>query len=411
MIPPTEAALRIIASIAPLPPEHVPLTRALERVLASDVASPIDLPGWDNSAMDGYAVRAVDIRAGAELRVVEKIPAGAFPSRALGAGEAARIFTGAPLPRGADGVIRQEDTSPLDPDRVRINDPRDAGHNVRYRGEDIARDAMVLARGTTIGPAQLGVLASIAQDPVSVHGTPTVAILTSGDEIVDLDRREEILAGTKIATSNTYTLLGNLARAGAVPLNLGIARDDPADITARLRRAGDADLIVTTAGISVGEHDHLRAVIAAIGGSIDFWRLRMRPGAPVGFGTVLGTPWIGLPGNPVSAMVTYELFVLPTIRRLQGHARPFRRTVTVIAGETFTLKPRLTHFQRATVEPDGDGLVARLAGPQGSGILTSMARANALLIVPAEVDTVEEGMPLRAILLQDAVWRETPDWE
>lgn len=407
MIPPTEAARRIAAALTPLAPTPVSLPVALERVLADDIVSPIDLPAWDNSAMDGYAVRAADCAEDARLRLIGSVAAGAFPSRAIGPGEAMRIFTGAPLPDGADGVIRQEDTTALD-GAVRIDNPRDAGRNVRYRGEDIRKGDTVLPRGTTLGPAQLGVLASIAADPVPVHGRPRVAFLGSGDEIVDLDRRDEILAGTKIATSNTYTLLGNLSRAGAEAVNLGIARDDPADLERRLTDgASRADLIVTTAGISVGEHDHLRTVIEHLGGTIDFWRLRMRPGAPVGFGAVGGVPWIGLPGNPVSTMVTFELFVLPAIRRLAGHERLFRRTVTVTVGEPFTLKARLTHFQRAIVQ---DG-VARLTGPQGSGILTSMARANALLIVPAEMEEVAAGTTLRAIRLDDPVYEPVPAWE
>ncbi|MEX0690880.1 MAG: gephyrin-like molybdotransferase Glp [Gemmatimonadales bacterium] len=407
---PTDAAHQIVSTITPLPAVTVPLTRALDCVLAADITSPINLPPWTNSAMDGYATRATDSTEGARLKVIESVPAGAFPTRALGPGEATRIFTGAPLPEGADGVIRQEDTT-ASGHTVVITNPRDAGRNLRHSGEDIAQGSTVLTRGTPLGPAQLGVLASIAQADVSVHRRPVVAILGSGDEIVDLDRRDEILAGTKIATSNSYTLLGNLARAGVEARNLGLAVDDPADLEARLRQAADADLIVTTAGISVGEHDHLREVITRLGGTIDFWRLRMRPGAPVGFGQVMGVPWIGLPGNPVSAMVTYELFVLPAIRRLQGHALPFRRTVTVTIDEPFACTPPLTHFQRGCVRADGDRLLARLTGPQGSGILTSMAKADALLIVPAEVNAVEAGDTLRAILLSDPVFRATPDWE
>lgn len=405
MIDPSDAARRMVAAVAPLPAERVPLPGALDRVLAVDISSPLDLPAWDNSAMDGYAVRSEDVGAG-DLTIIESIAAGAFPTRPIGPGECARIFTGAPLPEGADGVIRQEDTTALDGGRVRINDPRDAGRNIRHRGEDIRAGSVVLARGAVLGPARLGVLASIAEAAVAVHRRPVVAFLGSGDEIATLEEREAILAGRKIASSNSYTVLGNLLRMGAVPLDLGIARDDPADLAARLERAREADLIVTTAGISVGEHDHLRAVIERLGGTIDFWRLRMRPGAPVGFGAVGGVPWIGLPGNPVSAMVTFELFVRPVIRRLQGHALPFRRAVPVRAGAAFTVKPRLVHFQRAIVE---DG-VARLTGPQGSGILTSMALANALLVVPAEIDEVVAGMDLRAILLDDPVHVAEPEW-
>jgi molybdopterin molybdotransferase len=233
----------------------------------------------------------------------------------------------------------------------------------------------------------------------------------SGDEIVDLDRADEVLAGQKIASSNTYTLLGMIRRAGAVPLNLGIARDDPADIRRRLAmvtEAPTADLLVTTAGISVGEHDHMRAVFQELGGTLDFWRISMRPGAPVGFGRLHGVPWIGLPGNPVSAMVTFELFVGPAIRKLLGHTTFFRRAVPVRVAEPLHYPARLTHFLRAVVSEGERGLEARLTGPQGSGILTSMAKANALLILPAQKDDVAVGESLDAILLDQPMHVREP---
>lgn len=402
---PAEAARLIVSAVRPLPAELRTLRDALDLVTADDISSPIDLPPWTNSAMDGYACRSADVRAGAALRVVETIAAGQFPQRALEPGEAARIFTGAPLPTGADGVIRQEDTE-ADGDRVTIRDPRDAGRNIRRTGEDIRRGALVLPAGTPLGPAQLGVLASIAREPVAVHRQPIVAFLGSGDEIVDLDRRDEILAGRKIATSNSYTLSGMIRRAGAVPRELGIARDTKQSLRDHLRRAAGSDLLVTTAGVSVGEHDLVRDVLAELGCDLRLWRVRMRPGSPLGFGVLpppLGPlPWIGLPGNPVSTMVTFELFVRPIIRRLLGHARPFRRTVRVIVEDEITLGPRLRHFLRAIVEARPDGaLGARLTGPQGSGILTSMARADALLIVPEDRPHISPGESLSALVLDD----------
>ena len=408
MLTPTEAARLILEHIAPLSPMRQPLREALDLVLAEDVASPIDLPAWDNSAMDGYAVRGVDV-AGAsperkvELGVVESVAAGQFPERPIGAGQATRIFTGAPLPAGADTVVRQEDTEGGSPDRVTIVAGRDAGKNVRYRGEDIRKGAVVLSAGTPLGPAQLGVLASIAHGTPLVHRAPRVAFMGSGDEIVDLDRADAILTGKKIATSNSYTLHGLIRRAGAVPLDLGLARDTKDSLREHLGGARDADLLVTTAGVSVGEHDFVREVLAELGCDMKLWRIRMRPGAPLGFGLLDRTPWIGLPGNPVSTMVTFELFVRPAIRRLLGHRLPFRRTVPVCVGERVTLGPRLRHFLRAVVQPEGagGGLVARLTGPQGSGILTSMARANALLIVPEDRAEVSAGETLTALLLDD----------
>jgi molybdopterin molybdotransferase len=397
---PAEAARLIVERVRPLPPVRLPLRDAAELVLAEAVTSPIDLPPWDNSAMDGYAVRAADVLVpGATLRVIETVAAGAFPARPLAAGEATRIFTGAPLPTGADTVIRQEDTE-RSGDTVTIRDHRDRGRNVRHRGEDVTRGAVVLGAGTALGPAQLGVLASIAQAAPLVYPAPRVAFLGSGDEIADLDDAEAILAGTKIASSNSYTLHALIRRDGGVPVDLGLARDTRESLRERLNAARGADLIVTSAGVSVGEHDLVRDVLTGLGGTVDLWRVRMRPGAPLGFGTLHGAPWIGLPGNPVSTMVTYELFVRPALRRLRGHPLPFRRTVEVRVTEAVTLGPRLRHFLRAIVEP-GTPPTARLTGPQGSGILTSMARANALLIVPEDQAHVAADTVLDAILLDD----------
>jgi len=395
---PAEAARIILSHIQALPPARRPLREALDAVLAEDVTSPIDLPPWDNSAMDGYAVRSTDLKESeTDLAIIETVAAGQFPSKTVGQAEATRIFTGAPLPQGADTVIRQEDTAQPSKAQVTIHNARDAKKNIRRRGEDIRKGAVVLPAGTTLGPAQLGVLASIAYDSTLVHRRPRVAFMGSGDEIVELEQRDAILAGTKIASSNSYTLDALIRRASAEPVNLGIARDSKESLREHLRGAAGTDLLVTTAGVSVGEHDLVRTVLEELGGELKLWRIGMRPGAPVGFGLLHGVPWIGLPGNPVSTMVTFELFVRPAIRRLQGQALPFRRTVPVIVREPITLGPKLRHYLRAIVD-EGE---ARLTGPQGSGILTSMARANALLIVPADMSTVPAGTELLALILDD----------
>ena len=397
---PAEAAKIILEHCRPVPLERRPLRDALDAVLAENVTSPIDLPAWDNSAMDGYAVRSADLTAATDLDVIETIPAGQFPQRALGKGQAARIFTGAPLPQGADTVVRQEDTARgvgQSNAKVTVQVAPAGGANVRRRGEDIRKGTVVLSAGTALGPAQLGVLSSIACDAPLVHRRPVVAFMGSGDEIADLDQKQEILAGKKVASSNTYTLDASIRRVGAEPRNLGIARDSKESLREHLRGAAGADLLVTTAGVSVGEHDLMRDVLQELGGELKLWRIAMRPGAPVGFGLLAGKPWIGLPGNPVSTMVTFELFARPAIRRLQGHALPFRRTVPVRVQEQITLGPKLRHYLRAIVE-EGE---ARLTGPQGSGILTSMALANALLIVPADMPSVPRGAELRALMLDD----------
>lgn len=407
-----DAAMRILAAVPRQPTLRLPLDDALGTVLAESLVSPLDLPAWTNSAMDGYATRAIDVRGATpehpvRLRVIEQIPAGAFPSRTLEPGDCARIFTGAPLPSGADGVIRQEDTD-LGRDTVEIRSDRDAGVNIRLTGEDIRRGSTVLEAGSELGAAELGVMASLAVAHPLVFRRPRVGILGGGDEIVDVDQREEILSGRKVASSNSHTLRALVRLAGGEPLDLGLARDTLESVRAHLRRAPECDLLVTTAGISVGEHDHLRDVVTELGGAIDFWKLRMRPGAPVGFGQVLGVPWIGLPGNPVSAMVTFELFVRPAIRAMSGHRLPYRRTIAVRTAEPISLRPTLQHFLRAIVTDGPAGPEARMTGPQGSGILTSMVLANALLIVPEGQHETPTGSVMRAILLDDPTHTAQP---
>ena len=406
MLSVAEAIERILADVSRGPVERVALPEALGRVLATPAISPITIPAWDNSAMDGYAVHASDIDdaspdAPVTLPVLETIAAGGFPSRPLPEASAMRIMTGAPLPEGADTVVRVEDTDGGTV-TVTVRNARDVRKNIRYRGEDIREGARVLEPGTSVHAAQLGVLASIGSAHVDVYARPRVAIMTSGDELVDLDRFDEVRSGRKIVSSNSYTLDALVRAAGGLPISVGTARDDPADIRARLERAVSCDLIVTSAGISVGEFDHLRTVLEEMGVELKFWRVRMRPGAPLGFGLLRGTPWIGLPGNPVSTMVTFDLFVRPAIRKMLGHERLFRRPVSVTLEEPVSIGARLTHFLRATIRPGDNGqLLARLTGPQGSGILTSMSRAEALLIVPEERPRVDAGESVHAFLLTE----------
>jgi molybdopterin molybdotransferase len=401
-----EAAERITTAVAPLASERVALDEALGLVLAEDVRSPITLPHWDNSAMDGYAIHGDDVQGASDaapvtLPVAETIAAGAFASRPLARGEAMRIMTGAPLPKGADTVVRVEDTD-AGLERVRVLKDRDVRKNVRHRGEDIREGEIALPRGLAIGAAQVGVLASVGQATVMAHRRPRVAILGSGDELVDIEEFNLVKRGERIVSSNRHTLEALVRLNGGVPIALGHAKDTLADVTALLERAvaSKPDLIVTSAGVSVGEHDHTRTAVEQMGTALDFWRVRMRPGAPLGFGRVRDVPWIGLPGNPVSAMVTFELFVRPAIRRMLGHARVHRTPVRVTLEEPVSIGAKLTHFYRAIVTPRADGqLGAKLTGPQGSGILTSMSMANALLIVPEESTTIPAGAQLSALLL------------
>jgi molybdopterin molybdotransferase len=403
-----EASERILADIHPLPVARVALRDAYGCVLAADVRAPVSLPPWDNSSMDGYAVRAADVAdaradAPAVLRVVGTIAAGGAADLAVGSREAVRIMTGAPIPRGADSVIRIEDTDG-GTEQVAVRNGRDAGRNVRPRGEDLARGAVAVAAGTVVGPAQLGVLASVGATDVEVYRRPRVGVLSSGDELVDVDRFDEVIAGRRIVASNSYTLWALVQAAGAEPVELGLVGDDRAAIRARLEQGlASCDALLTSGGVSVGAYDYTREVVTALGGELRLWRVRMRPGAPIGFGLVRGVPWLGLPGNPVSAMVTFELFARPALRRMAGHRLLFRRPIIVRLDEPVALAAPLMHFLRAVVTPtqNGEPFAARLTGPQGSGLLTSMERANALVVVPEDRTRVGAGELLRAILLTD----------
>jgi molybdopterin molybdotransferase len=401
-----EAVAEITKDIRPRGVERVALLDSLGRVLATKAVARYTLPQWDNSAMDGYAVRGEDVAtATAEdpvmLPVLETVAAGGFASRAIRPREAMRIMTGAPLPKGADTVIRVEDTDG-GVERVCILNARDVRKNIRPRGEDFREGSVVINAGTPLAAAQLGVLASLGYANVDVHRRPVVAIAGSGDELVDLDQFDEVIAGRKIVASNRYTLDALVRQAGGVPKHLGNALDTPDSLRAVLEQSRGCDLLVTSAGASVGEYDYTRQVLESLGAELRFWRVRMRPGAPLGFGTLDGMPWIGLPGNPVSAMVTFELFARPVIRRMLGHSRLFRRPLPATLEDPVSIGARLLQFLRAVTRVRDDGMLSvRLTGPQGSGILTSMSAANALLVVPEDRSRVEAGERLNVLPLSE----------
>jgi molybdopterin molybdotransferase len=403
-----EAIERGIGAVEPLETEAGALEAGLGRVLAEDVRSPIHQPPWDNSAMDGYAVRAADIAdatqdAPVRLRVVDDIAAGGFPARPVGTGEAARIMTGAPTPEGADSVVRVEHTD-AGRDVVEVRAGSDARRNIRRRGEDLAEGDLAVPAGTVLGPAELGVLAVVGRARPRVRRRPVVAILSNGDELTTPDQFDEVLAGRKIVNSNSYSLAGAVAAMGAVPRLLGIARDDVADIRERVRIGLDADALLTTAGAAVGEHDRIKDALVELGYELDFWRVRMRPGSPASFGRIprLGPPplpvW-GLPGNPVSALVTFLVLVRPALRRLMGRTQLHDGTIPVQAAETIAAKPDKVHFQRVTLQAAEPFPLARSVGSQGSGILTSMTRADALLVIPEGSRGLDAGEVGRAIPL------------
>ena len=394
----------MLTDVRVLGAETVQLAEALGRVLARDVVSPVSLPPFDNASMDGFAVHAADVHGAStdhpvRLRLIGTIAAGALPTRAIERGEAARIMTGAPVPPGADSVVRVEDSA-VDADSLSILDDRDAARNIRARGEDVRADQVVMRAGTGIAAAHIGVLASVGCAAPLVFRRPRVGILATGDELVSIERFDEVLTGRRIVSSNSYALAAAVRAAGGEPVALGIAPDEPNALAERLRGASGCDLILTSGGVSVGDFDYTRDVVGALGGTLSLWRVRMRPGAPIAFGRVLDAPWLGLPGNPVSALVTFELFARPLIRMLAGHARLHRRTIGVTLAEPLHLGAPLTHFLRVVLanEPDGT-LRAHLTGSQSSGMLTSMSAADALLIVPPDPLDIAAGASLRALPL------------
>ena len=392
--------------------EQVALTHALGRALGAPIRSHVALPPWDNAGMDGYAVQRADVigatRGAPRVLPVLGMSAAGADATALPwvqQGTALRIMTGAPMPPGANAVIRIEDTDE-GIEQVTVFDDRDASGraNVRPRGEDVAAGSELFARGTTIGASHLGVLASIGAHTVPVYRAPRVTIVSSGDELVMLDRFDEVEAGQRIVSSTSYALPALLRSAGAQVRTLPLVPDTLRALTDALSGALDdgCDLLITTGGVSVGAHDYTRDALSALGGRQTFWRARIRPGGPIGTGTVREVPWIGLPGNPVSTMVTGALFAWPLIRLLGGHVghRPLRVPVRFV--DSADTPAPLTHFLRVIVSAGADGMPeARLAGAQGSNLLRTMALANALLLIPPEVSRAEPGMLFTAILLPD----------
>ena len=392
----------------------MPLADAVGSVLAETIQSPFPLPRWANAGMDGYAARAADVSGAtrtnpARLRVVEEIAAGRFPTRRIEPGEAARIFTGAPVPDGADSVIRQEDTD-VGIIEVSVYDSRDGGGNVRPPGQDLAAGATALAEGTELDAAGAALLAALAVAHPLVYRRPRVAILAAGDELAALDQRDEILAGRRIASSNSILLAALVREAGGEPVDLGIAHDDPDDIRRRIAGATDCDLLITTGGVSVGSHDELRPVLRSMGAEEFFWRLAIRPGGPAAAGQLGGMLWIGLPGNPVSTFVTFELLARPAIRRLMGHRLVFRTTTPVRLAEPVTVSPALQHFLRVRITSSPTGPEAWLTGPQSSNLLSSVVRADGLMVVPQGTALAEAGTVYPVMRLRHERWQETPSY-
>ena len=406
-----DALARVLSHASPLPPETVPLEDALGRALTHDVLAPEALPPWDNSAMDGYAVRGDDVAGASQdhpvvLVVTGVIHAGTRFEGTVGPGDAVRIMTGGEVPAGADTVIRVEDTDREETDtgNLRIYSERDRGRHVRPAGQDWAEGAIALGSGTGIGPGHISVLAAARASLVSVHRRPTVAILASGDELADLESQS--LDPHRIPESNSHYASAGVRTAGGVPLRLGIARDDRADIQRHLARAADADVLVTLGGASMGEGDLFKTVLEDLGFQLDFWRVRIRPGSPMSFGHLPiddddSQAVFGLPGNPASAFVTFELFVRPFLLALAGHARLHRPTVSALAAVDLTTAEDVTGFLRVRLNSSGAGLDASLTGPQGSGLVGSLGAADGLAVIPEGVSVIPRGAQVDVMLLDD----------
>ncbi len=383
-----EALQVVLENVAPLGIERsATILAALGRVLAEEIHSPRDIPGFDNSAMDGYAVRAADVTSASEtnpvrLEVLETVAAGMMPSRTVAAGQAVRTMTGAPIAPGADAIVPVERTR-AEGDTVGIIAMAHAGVFVRPRGEDLRRGELVISAGKTLGPSDLGMLASLNRAMVDVWRRPRVAIVATGDELVDVD---QVPVGAQIVNSSAYALAGAIREAGAEPVMLKVARDRPEEVRARLSEALAFDAVLSTGGVSVGQFDHVKVVLDELGLRQLFHGVAQKPGRPLKFGTIGGRPVFGLPGNPVSTMVCFYLYVRPALLRMGGAAQTGLQRVVVRCATAIPVAANLTEFVRVRLERRQGEIFAAPTGNQGSGVLSSLSRAEALLIGPAKAN-------------------------
>ena len=412
-----QALEKVLANINVLGEEARPLLECLGQVLAEDVLADINVPPSDNSAMDGYAVRSEDIKGASKqkpriLKVIDMVVAGGSPKKAVEPGTAIRIMTGAPIPQGADAVVAFEDTDETErasgergiPGEIGIFVEEKSGANIRRAGESVRKGTSVLIKGTVIRPSEIGVLASMGRARVKVIRRPVVAILATGDELASLG---EPLPEGKIYNSNTYSIAAQVMRDGGIPRVLGIALDNEASVVNKINQALDADLLVTIGGVSMGDYDVVKNVLAKQG-EIVFWKVRSKPGKPLAFGTIKRVdqgnrtrdlPHLGLAGNAVSCMVNYELFVRPSILKMMGKKNLAKPTIEAIFEDKITNDDSRRIFARVIVEKRQGQYYARLTGPQGSGILTSMVLANGLAIIPEDKQVVNKGEKLQVMML------------
>ncbi len=381
-----EARQQMLNTIPVLPTEKREILNCGGYVLAEALHAQENIPPFDNSAMDGYAVRAADVQNASEaepavLTIVETIAAGYAPTKQVAAGQAARIMTGAMMPEGADAVVMQEVTQ-REGDTVKIFESIDETGNVRFTGESVATGQQVMGKGKHLRPPEVSMLASLNRPAATVYRKPTVAIVSTGDELLLLG---EPLEPGKIRESNRYGLYAQVEEAGGIPIDMGIAPDDEAEIERIFRAAlAKADALITSGGVSVGEHDYVKSVLERLG-EVNFWRVAMKPGKPQAYGISDGKPIFGLPGNPVSSLVVFELFVRPALLKMAGHTELLRPTFKATLAETITNRDGRVNYMRAILKGSNGHYTAETTGPQGSGILHSLVLANGLITIPAGV--------------------------
>lgn len=399
MISVPQALALILKSIRPLAAVRLPLADCLKRVLSEDISASVDIPPFSNSAMDGWAVRSRDAqRASARrpvlLAITGDLPAGASPRRPVRPGETIRIMTGAAIPPGADAVVRSEDSREVR-SRVKILVPAAPGLNIRRAGESVRRGETVLRRGQILRPPEIGLLASLGIPTVKAIPAPRVAVISTGNELRPLGGK---LTPGKIFDCNRYSLTALVAEYGGIPVPFGIVGDREAAIRTAFRRARGCDLVLTSGGVSVGEHDLVKKVLTDSGGKIDVWRIAMKPGKPLTFGSLSGRPFFGLPGNPVSAIVSFLLFVRPALLAMQGKAGVNLREERAVLEEDFGEISDRTQFVRAVLVRRRGRLYARPTGPQGSGIPLSLVLADGLIVIPPR-RRLKKGARVRALRL------------
>jgi molybdopterin molybdotransferase len=356
--------------------------------------------------MDGYAVRHIDTKGATQdkplqLKIIEDIPAGKVALKKIKKGEAARIMTGAVIPEGADAIIRQEDTK-KNGKTVIIYTSAKKGTNIRFAGEDVQKGDLIVHRGSALRPADIGMLAALGKAFVSVYQKPRVAIMSTGDELVDIETNPPL---GKIINSNSYSLAAQVLECGGIPVMLGISKDKKIDLQEKFKTALHADVIISSGGVSVGDYDFVKDVMGEIGNAMHFWQVAMRPGKPLAFGAIEGIPLFGLPGNPVSAMVSFEQFVRPSLLKMQGHTKLFRQTAKAICADEFQKSAGFKHFVRAIVRKEKDQYIASVTGDQGSGILKSMVMANALIVMGENETRIKKGAQVSIQLLDDSLFQ------